>query len=199
VESLEQERAATDPQKAQNCSPTLAERTAIRYGPFEANLSKEVVTHNGSRLKLAGKPYQLLLALLENPGKVVTRAAIRDRLWSDPPVDWNSNLNTTVNKVRQALGNSPCDSFCIETIPRKGYLLIPKPQFSKKRATETAPDAIHPNVSDGSHPSAQSPARASLFWSVPRVITFIVFGMLVGAGMMALWFDVTLKSHLGAK
>ena len=160
-------------------------------------MNKEFVTHNGSRLKLSGKPYQAMLALLESAGGIVSRTALRECLWSDPPVDWNSNLNTTMNKVRQALGGSPFNSFYIETIPRKGYLLIPNPQFSPQPATETTPDAIHPSGSDGSHASAQLPARASQFWSVPRVITFIVFGMLVGAGMMALWFDVTVKAQLG--
>jgi len=52
----------------------------IRFGPFQIDQQREEVTQNGSRLKLQGKVYQVLLALLEKPGEVVTREELRQRL-----------------------------------------------------------------------------------------------------------------------
>ena len=77
------------------------------------------------RLKLQGKVYQVLLALIEKQGEVVTREELRVRLWpAETHVNYDANVNTTVNKLRQALGDSSDKPLYIETIPRKGYCLI---------------------------------------------------------------------------
>jgi hypothetical protein len=76
----------------------------IRLGPFQVDQHRQEVTKNGVRLKLHGKVYQVLLALIEKQGEVVTREEIRVRLWpADTHVDYDPNVNTTVNKLRQAL------------------------------------------------------------------------------------------------
>jgi DNA-binding winged helix-turn-helix (wHTH) protein len=79
----------------------------IRLGPIQVDLQKEEVTKNGSRLKLSGKPYRALVALLERPEQIVTRDTICACLWpSNKSVEYNSNVNTTINKLRRALGDS---------------------------------------------------------------------------------------------
>src|SRR4029077_10028827 len=76
----------------------------IRLGPFQVDQRRQEVTKNGVRLKLQGKVYQVLLALIETQGEVVTREEIRVRLWPmDTHVDYDSNVNTAVNKLRRAL------------------------------------------------------------------------------------------------
>jgi DNA-binding winged helix-turn-helix (wHTH) protein len=97
----------------------------IRLGPFQVDQRRQEVTKNGVRLKLQGKVYQVLLALIEKQGEVVTREEIRVRLWpADTHVDHDSNVNTAVNKLRRALGDSFDQPLYIETLPRKGYALI---------------------------------------------------------------------------
>src|SRR5207245_3108247 len=97
----------------------------IHFGPFQIDQKRQEVTRNGSRLKLQGKVYQILLTLLEKPGEVVTREELRIRLWpADTHVNYDANVNTTVNKLRQALGDSTDKPLYIETIPRKGYCLL---------------------------------------------------------------------------
>src|SRR6267142_1842903 len=97
----------------------------IHFGPFQIDQQRQEVTRNGSRLKLQGKVYQVLLTLLEKPGEVVTREELRIRLWpADTHVNYDANVNTTVNKLRQALGDSSDKPLYIETIPRKGYCLL---------------------------------------------------------------------------
>src|ERR1700724_3968170 len=103
----------------------------IRFGPFQVDQQRQEVSKNGVRLKLQGKVYQVLLALIEKQGEVVTRDDLRLRLWpADTHVNYDANVNTTVNKLRQALGDSSKKPLYIETIPRKGYCLIVPPEFT---------------------------------------------------------------------
>jgi DNA-binding winged helix-turn-helix (wHTH) protein len=64
------------------------------------------VRKGGVKLKLTGQPFQVLAILLERPGEVVTREEMQKRLWPDTFVDVDHNLNTAVNKIREALGDS---------------------------------------------------------------------------------------------
>src|SRR6266481_8928957 len=97
----------------------------VRFGSFHLDLRKEELLKDGTRVKLQGKVYQALLALLEKPGEVVTREALRMRLWpSNTNVNYDANVNTTVNKLRQVLGDSPDQPVFVETNPRKGYSFI---------------------------------------------------------------------------
>src|SRR5271169_2673411 len=113
-----------------NFAPSLGPRF-MRFGPFQVDQQRQEVTKNGSRLKLQGKVYQVLVALLDKPGEVVTREELRQRLWpADTHVNYDANVNTTVNKLRQALGDSTEQPLYIETIPRKGYCLVVQPEFA---------------------------------------------------------------------
>jgi DNA-binding winged helix-turn-helix (wHTH) protein len=71
------------------------------------------------------KPLQVLLALLEHPGELVTREHLVALLWpSGTFVDFDDSLNKAVNKLREALGDSAEAPTFIETLPRRGYRLI---------------------------------------------------------------------------
>src|SRR3989475_10591059 len=108
----------------------------VLFGPFRIDQQRQQVTRSGARLKLQGKVYQTLLTLLEKPGEVVTREELRARLWpADTHVNYDANVNTTVNKLRQALGDSSDKPLYIETIPRKGYCLLVLPEVSDKSTT----------------------------------------------------------------
>src|SRR5271154_7296949 len=103
----------------------------LRFGPCQVDQQRQEVTKNGSRLKLQGKVYQVLVALLDKPGEVVTREELRQRLWpADTHVNYDANVNTTVNKLRQALGDSSEKPLYIETIPRRGYCFVMQPEMS---------------------------------------------------------------------
>src|SRR6266568_6517589 len=112
----------------------------IHFGPFRIDQQRQEVTRHGTRLKLQGKVYQTLLTLLEKPGEVVTREELRLRLWpADTHVNYDANVNTTVNKLRQALGDSSDKPLYIETIPRKGYSLLVQAQISNRAGTTYSP------------------------------------------------------------
>jgi DNA-binding winged helix-turn-helix (wHTH) protein len=79
---------------------------------------------SGLKLKLSGQPFQVLAILLEYPGEVVTREELQKRLWRDSFVDFDHNLNTAINKIREALGDPRENPRFVETLPRRGYRFI---------------------------------------------------------------------------
>ncbi len=97
----------------------------IRFGLFELDLKAGQLSRNGTKLRLPQQPLQLLAVLLERPGEIVTRDELRQRLWpSDVFVDFDHGLNKSVQKLRDALGDSATSPRYIETIPRVGYRFI---------------------------------------------------------------------------
>ena len=96
----------------------------IRFATFEVDLQAQELRKGGLRLKLSGQPFQVLAILLEQPGAVVTREELQKRLWPDTFVDVDHNLNTAINKIREALGDSAESPRFVETLPRRGYRFV---------------------------------------------------------------------------
>jgi len=180
--TLEPEMAA-GPSRA----PALSSRY-IRFGPFQVDQNRQEVSKDGARLKLQGKVYQVLVTLIEKQGEVVTREELRVRLWpADTHVNYDANVNTTVNKLRLALGDSSEKPLYIETIPRKGYCLIVRPDFVD------APVTVAP-VTPSSNPVNPKPAAGSTSPMTDirvtlGIIGLILGGMLLGAAITKLWIS----------
>lgn len=97
----------------------------VCFGGFQLDTQRELLFKDGSKMRLPGKVFQTLVALLEKPGEVVTREVLRERLWPEGTfVNYDANVNTTVNKLRLALGDSSDSPAYIETIPRIGYCFV---------------------------------------------------------------------------
>ena len=105
--------------------PSSPASRTVRFGIFEADLVAGTLRKNGTRLRLQEQPFQLLVLLLERAGDVVTREELRQKLWpSDTFVDFDHGLNTAVNKVREALGDSASSPRYVETLARRGYRFL---------------------------------------------------------------------------
>lgn len=96
----------------------------VRFGHFEVNFSRRELRHNGARVPLQEKPFRVLELLLREPGAVVSRNELIQYLWPDSHVAFAHGLNTAVNSLRQALGESSRSSDFIETLPGLGYSFI---------------------------------------------------------------------------
>ena len=97
----------------------------VRFGIFELDLVAGELRKSGVRIRLQEQPLQVLAMLLERPGDVVTRDELRQKLWpADTFVDFDHSLNTAVNKIREALGDSASSPRFVETLARRGYRFI---------------------------------------------------------------------------
>jgi DNA-binding winged helix-turn-helix (wHTH) protein len=96
----------------------------LRFGPFEVNCERRELRKHGMKIRLEEKPFDILEALLREPGKLVTRDALRAKLWPDTFVSFEHCLNTAVNKLREAVGDSAHFFRFIETVRGRGYRFI---------------------------------------------------------------------------
>jgi DNA-binding winged helix-turn-helix (wHTH) protein len=107
--------------------PGPSPQRAVRFGSFEVNPSTAELRKQGLHIKLHEKPLQVLLALLEHPGEVVTRKELQGRLWpGDTFVEFENGLNNAISRLREALCDTAKNPRFIETVPRHGYRFLPK-------------------------------------------------------------------------
>src|SRR5580704_2035626 len=105
--------------------PAVPPQRTLRFGVFELNMRSGELWKQGRKVRLEGQPVQILLCLLENPGELVTRDELRQRLWpADTYGNFEDGLNAAVKRLRQALNDSAGDPRFVETLPRRGYRFI---------------------------------------------------------------------------
>jgi DNA-binding winged helix-turn-helix (wHTH) protein len=103
--------------------PPAARR--YRFGAFEADAATGELRRQGIRIKLNAQPFQVLLALLDRPGELLTREQIARELWPDGTfVDYEHGLNSAVNRIREALGDTAGNPRFVETLARRGYRFV---------------------------------------------------------------------------
>jgi DNA-binding winged helix-turn-helix (wHTH) protein/Tfp pilus assembly protein PilF len=106
-------------------APQPGSPAILRFGVFEVELRAGELRKQGVRIKLQEQPFHVLTVLLQRPGEVVTREELRSQNWpADTFVDFDNSLNTAINKLREALGDSADNPRFIETLPRRGYRFI---------------------------------------------------------------------------
>ncbi|PYR40567.1 MAG: hypothetical protein DMF93_10745 [Acidobacteria bacterium] len=102
-----------------------AAKTVYRFGLFEADARTGELRKQGRPLRLRGRPFDILLLLLERAGDVISRDELRQQLWpADTFVDFDHGLNSAMNRLREALGDSAENPRFIETLPRRGYRFV---------------------------------------------------------------------------
>jgi DNA-binding winged helix-turn-helix (wHTH) protein len=107
------------------------------FGTFEVDLRAGEMRKQGKRIRVQEQPFQVLAVLLQRPGEVVTREEVRNQIWpEDTFVDFDNSLNTAINKLREALGDSADNPRFIETLPRRGYRFL-APVSGNGRETRT--------------------------------------------------------------
>jgi DNA-binding winged helix-turn-helix (wHTH) protein len=116
------------------------ETRRLRFGLFDLDPRAGELYKRGKKVKVQLLPLQLLGALLEKPGEVISREELKSKLWpADTFVDFEHGLNTAIKKLRQALGDNPAKPGLIETLPKKGYRFIGRLEANRASATPTPP------------------------------------------------------------
>lgn len=132
----------------------------VRFDCFEANLASGQLRKRGIRIALRDKSFQVLAALLEHPGDVVTREELQHRLWQGEVfVDFENNLNTAIARLRQALGDSAEHPRFVETLPRRGYRFLinvsEPPAPAEQNAVHRAKLAVLPFLNLSKNPGEE--------------------------------------------
>src|SRR6201981_1781477 len=114
----------------------------LSFGAFQVDLRAGELRKQGKRIKLQEQPLLVLKVLLGRPGEIVTREELRSQIWSaDTFVDFDNSLNTAINKLREALGDSADNPRFIETLPRRGYrFLVPVTSADGNKSSAVSPD-----------------------------------------------------------
>lgn len=125
-----------------------------RFGVFEADASTGELRKQGVRIKLNTQPFQVLAMLLERPGELLTRDEIARQLWPDGTfVDYEHGVNSAINRIREALGDTAANPRFVETLARRGYRFVaPVEQISM--------DLVANHNGENAAPPAPEPAAA---------------------------------------
>jgi DNA-binding winged helix-turn-helix (wHTH) protein len=153
--------------------PAPVSPNTIRFGLFEADLSVGELRKRGRRIPLQDQPFRVLTLLLLRPGELVSREEFQRALWSgDTFVEFDEGLNKAIQKLRQALDDSPDNPRFIETLPRKGYRFIAPVDRS---ASEASAAQAQPTPSDGN--AASPPAAGPVKRWRSGVLPWVLFGV----------------------
>src|SRR5687767_5101119 len=129
----------------------------VRFGAFQLDLRTGELRKAGARIHLPDQPLQVLKALLDRPGDLVTREELRQRLWpAETFVDFEHGLNAAVRRLRDALGDSADVPRFVETLPRRGYRFI-APVTRQPAAEETPPSRPGEDSRGGALPAPDKP------------------------------------------
>ncbi len=127
-----------------------------RFGVFEVDAGTGELRRQGMRVKLNAQPFQVLVMLLERPGQLVTREEISRVLWPEGTfVDFEHGVNSAVNRIREALGDTAGSPRFVETLARRGYrFLAPVEQIDSG-------DLLPPALNESESPAPVDPTALS--------------------------------------
>ncbi len=169
----------------------------FRFGMFELDESTGELRKEGkSQPRLRDQALRILLMLLDRPRELVTREELREQLWSsDTFVDFDHGLNTAINQLRGALGDSAADGRFIQTLPRRGYRFVAPVErlglarpLASTQSTQAQPLPVRSISMDSEAPTAET-ARQSLL-SDPQELPK------ASRGMVRILFDLVQLMYL---
>ena len=106
-------------------SQAVLPKRLIRFTPFEFDSQTGELRKHGLKIRLSGQPIEVLTLLLEHPGEMVSREEMQKRLWPDDTVvEFEHSINSAINRLREALGDSADNARFVETLARRGYRFI---------------------------------------------------------------------------
>jgi TolB-like protein/DNA-binding winged helix-turn-helix (wHTH) protein/Flp pilus assembly protein TadD len=173
---------------------------SYQFGPYHVDTAAGQLRKHGTKIRLAGQPFEILGILLERAGQVVTREELQERLWSrETFVDFENSLNKAINKLRQALADSAGQPAYIETLPRRGYRFIGAIQRSAASfdlgqipfPTPNAARAASENATAASVASPEVKEQRGFVVARPRANwarSWLGYGLLLAALSISVWF-----------
>ncbi len=153
----------------------------VRFGIFEADLQTEELRKNGIKVPLHGQAFQVLDILLQHAGKLVTREELRQYLWPENTfVDFDHGLNSSIAKIRTALGDDAEEPRFVETLPRRGYRFIGPITPPSASALSREPGEITTEL--------PSPMAARKLWKVIVPLALFLVAAVVASAFFSHWW-----------
>lgn len=170
-----------------------------RFGVFEADATTGELRRQGTRIKLNAQPFQVLLMLLARPGELVTREEISRELWPDGTfVDFEHGLNSAINRIREALGDTAGNPRFVETLARRGYRFI-APVEKAEMADSTVqsdPPTIAPSTPVPEGKASVRPRILATAEDLPKTSYRVVLTLFILLQLMYLSFYVGALANL---
>ena len=186
-----------------------------RFGVFEADTATGELRRQGMRIRINAQPFQVLCLLLSRPGELLTRDEIARLLWPDGTfVDFDHGVNSAVNRVREALGDSASNPRFIETLARRGYRFIAPVQVDSGASSPSAeppgvtapadlprleplPDPAAPEFPATSIPAILTEPFLAQPEDLPRTSPLLARTLFVAFQLMYLAFYIAALANLG--
>jgi TolB-like protein/DNA-binding winged helix-turn-helix (wHTH) protein len=144
----------------------------LRFDDFKLDVRAGELRKHGVKLRLQGQPLQVLAALLNRPGDLVTREELRAQIWAvDTFVDFDHSLHNAIARLREVLNDSADAPRYIETLPRRGYRFI-----APVNKVETQPSS--PAEVPLAAPAGPNPARSRAYLVATILALLIISGTL---------------------
>ncbi|MGD0095073.1 MAG: winged helix-turn-helix domain-containing protein [Terracidiphilus sp.] len=172
-----------------------------RFGAFEADAATGELRRQGIRIKLNAQPFQVLLLLLERPGQLITREEISRLLWPDGTfVDYEHGLNSAVNRIREALGDTAGSPRFVETLARRGYRFVaPVERIGLDEEQSCVEPAVAPNQQKAPPPQPETRFRGRILATpqeLPQASHSVVRTLFVLIEIMYLGFYIGALANL---
>jgi DNA-binding winged helix-turn-helix (wHTH) protein len=173
---------------ATEASPRKVASRCVLFGDFELDLREQTLRRAGESVKIPGKIYQAMVVLTESPGDLVTREQLRNRLWPrEANLNYDANVNTTVNKLRQVLGDTSEGSNFIQTVPRRGYSFVAAVRYADApavRASEVSSGGVAARSRGFAGLGEALRSERARIWFTASVVTWVTVAMLFAAAML---------------
>jgi len=159
-----------------------ANETSYTFGPFSIDENEKQLRRDGKPIPLPPKAVELLLALIESPGRLRTREELLDRVWPNIAVE-ESNLSQNIFILRKALDDDR-DRW-ISTVPRRGYRFT-----GEVRRTQEGTPAPEPDRAEVAPASSAPIARRR-----GNIAPVVIAAILIAAGVTVLIWYVSAKKR----
>jgi DNA-binding winged helix-turn-helix (wHTH) protein/tetratricopeptide (TPR) repeat protein len=159
----------------------------LRFGLFEADVARNTLTRKGVRVKIQDQPFHVLILLLQQPGEIIPREELREKLWPEGTyVDFDGSLNVILKKLRAALDDDSDNPTFIETVPRRGYRFIAPVTLAIVAESPTSSDGAGRDVATELNSDKekmvqapnlhQAPPTRHLIYSASAIVLLVVAG-----------------------
>jgi DNA-binding winged helix-turn-helix (wHTH) protein/Tol biopolymer transport system component len=170
--------------KTRKNSETVTRKLLYEFGPFRVDPQRRLLLQDGQPVPLTGKAFDILLALLECHGEILTKDELIGRVWPDTVVE-EGNLGRNISSLRKALDESPDEHRYIVTLARRGYRFVADVRERwEENGIATGPAEIRPFPAPdpGALPSAVTSPRRRLHRSmITSVALLALLGSVVAA------------------